>query len=503
MMAATTTLAGMPNLGRLVEGFVELADADDRQISAVCIDSRRVTPGDLFIALSGTRTSGANFIHEAVSNGAAAVLVDASHTVQPGLYPVPVCSVPDLQFRTGLIADRFYNSPSSELNVTGITGTNGKTSVANYLAQAFSDNGSIDVGTIGTLGHGIFGGPLSGENTTPDAVTIHGLLARCRDGQIRDVVMEVSSHALEQGRVSGVSFKTAVFTNLSRDHLDYHRDLYSYARAKKKLFSSEGLQYSVINYDDKTGRELVKDLQGQHEVISYGLVKNLTPKDQPVPSIRAVILHENIDSLTLEISSPWGQGVVGVNLPGIFNAYNILAVLGVQGIAFDEVLRRLSRLRSVPGRMELFRREGSARIFIDYAHTPDSLEQTLAFLRRQCSGKLVGVFGCGGDRDRGKRPEMGEVAGRYCDHLILTNDNPRQESPNQIIRDIVSGLGRPVSYEIQPDRRVAISQAISMSGLDDVILVAGKGHEVWQEIGAEKFPFSDRETVSRLLEERA
>jgi len=505
-MMAARALSDMPTLKQLVEGFVEVADTDDTRVSAVCIDSRRVNPGDLFIALPGTRASGVDFMPEAVERGAAAILVDSGSEIQAGPYPVPVYSVPDLKFKTGLIAGRFYNHPSRELNIIGITGTNGKTSVCHFLGQALSRCCGPVVGTIGTLGHGIFGKPLSGNNTTPDAVTVHGLLSRFRDERAREVVMEVSSHALDQGRVSGVRFKTAVFTNLSHDHLDYHGDMKRYAGAKQRLFFSEGLQNSVINLDDPAGRELAERLQGRHRVIGYGLVEDLSLEYQPQLAVRAVVVHEDMYSHALNISSPWGEAMVQVNLPGTFNSYNVLAVLSVlclHGVEFSTALKMLAGLRSVPGRMELFCHAESARIFVDYAHTPDSLAQTLSFLRRQCSGKLICVFGCGGDRDKTKRPQMGRVAGELADHLILTTDNPRNEPPGKIIRDIVSGISEGVSYEIEPDRRLAICSAIRMAGCDDVILVAGKGHELYQEAGLQKTPFNDRQVVEQLLEEFA
>jgi len=492
-----------PTLGYLLSGIPHPPQVADIPVPAVRLDSRQIRPGELFIAIDGIHLRGSDFIADAIKRGAAAILVDTTADISFSDFTIPVCPVDDLRFRTGIIASRFYGEPSGKLNVTGITGTNGKTSVAYYLAQALSDNGKNPVGSIGTLGSGLFGKLAPGVNTTPDSVTIHGLLAEFLQHKARHVVMEVSSHALEQGRTSGVNFNTAVFTNLSREHLDYHGDLTAYASAKKKLFAATGLENAVINIDDPLGLELAGELRNRLNVISYGIVDRSFPTDRMQPLVSAIIGHEKINALMLGISSPWGTGELSVPLTGRFNAGNILACLGVlclQGVPFKSALQRLSMIQGVPGRLEYFGNESSAGIFVDYSHTPDALQQALLSLRRLCVGKLYCVFGCGGNRDKGKRPLMGGIAEQYADHVILTSDNPRNESADKIIEDIRSGMRGYVPAHIQPDRALAIQSAIGLAGPDDIVLIAGKGHETWQEIQTRKIPFSDRQLVRNLLE---
>lgn len=504
-MMAAHSLSEAPTLGSLLQGMIDPVPVEDLTIQAVCIDSRKVTPGSLFLALDGTQTSGENYINDAIGNGAVAVLVGKDNADVPDLYSVPVYSVHDLGMKAGLIADRFYGSPSADMTVTGITGTNGKTSVSHFISQALSVEETRAVGIIGTLGIGVYGRLESTINTTPDPITLHSLLARFRDQQIGDVVMEVSSHALEQGRVNGVRFNTAVFTNLSRDHLDYHGDMGAYARAKRKLFMSDGLSHAVINHDDPFGRELLQGLDNQLEVITYGLTDQRKQRPVISPVVNATVLSEDIHSMVLDINSPWGSGDLQLSLSGTFNAYNVLAtlcVLCVQGMSFTGAMESLQQLRSVPGRMEFFPDYKSAGIFVDYAHTPHALEQALVFIRSQCKGKLICVFGCGGDRDQGKRSQMGKIAEQFADRVILTSDNPRNEPPGRIIQDILSGMQRIVPVEIEPDRSLAIRLAIETAGKGDIVLVAGKGHETYQEILSNKLPFSDRQLVRNLLGEK-
>jgi len=505
-MMTRHNMPALPTLSHLLEGIVNVSPSVDMHIAAINLDSRKVQSASLFLAIEGLHVSGSRYIHDAITRGAIAILVDASSGFNGTLVSVPVFQVRDLQKKVGLIASRFYGDPSTDLFVTGITGTNGKTSIAYYLAQAFSDNGSQAVGSIGTLGYGEFGNLVATDNTTPDAITIQEQMSRFCIRKIHDVVMEVSSHALEQCRVNNVLFNTAVFSNLSRDHLDYHHDMASYGEAKKKLFTMPGLRHAVINQDDHFGASLIKELDRRLELVSYGLVDNLRRESRPRALLEAVIVRQEINSLQLQINSPWGRGELISRLSGRFNAYNLLAALAVlclRDVPLDTALEKLSTVRGVPGRMEYFGTAESARIFVDYSHTPDALQQALKSLREKCTGKLVCVFGCGGDRDKGKRPEMGKVAESCADSVILTSDNPRSESPENIINDILAGMTGLVPVVIQIDRATAIRDAINSAGNQDVVLIAGKGHETYQEIMSRKLPFSDRQLVRNLLEQSA
>jgi UDP-N-acetylmuramoyl-L-alanyl-D-glutamate--2,6-diaminopimelate ligase len=417
-------------------------------------------------------------------------------------FRVPVIPIDKLKSRLGLMASRYYRDPSQDLNIIGITGTNGKTSIAYYLAQLFSKADSGQVGSIGTLGAGVFGQLQPGINTTPDVFIINELLSDFRAKQIHHVVMEVSSHGLEQGRVDNIQFETAVFTNLSRDHLDYHGDMVAYGEAKRKLFTSPGLKNAVINIDDEYGSRLFSELHNRINSISYGIVAH-SSNASVKPEVNAEILVQDINSLSLNINSPWGSSEVILPLSGEFNAYNILACLAVlclHDMQFDNVLESLRGLKPVPGRMEAFVKEGYPGIFVDYSHTPDALKHALSYLKDHCNGRLVCVFGCGGDRDKGKRPVMGAAAEQYADLVYLTSDNPRNEPPEQIIDDIRKGMKGLVPIVIEQDRTMAITEAINSAKPEDIILVAGKGHETYQEIGNKRLPFSDRQLVRNLLE---
>ncbi len=505
-MMARRSIIDMPTLAFLLEGMATKNPSVDLPVAAIRIDSRMVEPADLFIAVEGMHTSGTKFIHAAIARGAVAVLVDAKSRFESSSVPIPVFQVTDLPSKIGLIASRFYGNPSKDLNITGITGTNGKTSIAYYLAQAFSRGGAQPVGIIGTLGYGEFGKLVASANTTPDAITIQQLLCSFCSKHIRDVVMEVSSHGLAQGRVNNIIFSTAVFTNLSRDHLDYHGDMSRYAGEKRRLFMMAGLKNAVINSDDTFGQVLIKEFDKQLNIVSYGLADHPQRDNRSRQTIEAVLRKQQINSLLLDINSPWGSGQLQTRLSGRFNAYNLLAALAVlclRDIPFDAALHRLSSVQGVPGRMEFFGHVDSPRIFVDYAHTPDALKQALMSLREQCSGKLVCVFGCGGDRDQGKRPEMGRIAEICSDRVILTSDNPRTESPEKIIQDILAGMSGAVPVEVQTDRALAIRTAIITSSNEDTVLIAGKGHETYQEVMSKKLPFSDRQLVRNLLEQSA
>lgn len=497
MMAGHQRMIQGYELARLLEGFPVSGHLPANcEVTGIGLDSRRIKPGDLFVALKGAKTSGTGFIDEAVRRGASAVVMDAAaDAVTAG---VPVCRIEDLKNSLGLLASRFYDHPSRHLRVTGITGTNGKSSISWFLSQALSADTTVPVGCIGTLGYGEFPKLEKTDNTTPDAVTLQSLLARFRDHQVRDVVMEVSSHALDQGRVNGLNFTTAVFTNLTRDHLDYHADMSAYAAAKRKLFLSANLANAVINIDDEFGRKLANEFATRLNLVTYGLASA-----DLRPLVTGRLVKQTLNTLELDIDSPWGNGRFKAALSGTYNVYNLLAALSVLclgGMPFEMTLRRLATVSGVPGRMEFFGSPSSPAVFVDYAHTPDALEKSLLSLREQCQGQLVCVFGCGGDRDPGKRPQMGRVAETCSDRVILTSDNPRSESPQGIIDAIRAGMTGTVPVEEEIDRAIAIRRAITGSGRQDIVLIAGKGHETTQEIGAVKLPFSDRQWVRNILD---
>ncbi|NNF95877.1 MAG: UDP-N-acetylmuramoyl-L-alanyl-D-glutamate--2,6-diaminopimelate ligase [Halobacteria archaeon] len=491
-------------LSALLQGIIEIKPEADRTITGMSLDSREIHSGDLFLACTGLSVEGARFIDAAISNGAVAVLWEAQPGIQsiplayrskPNGEAVPVIAVTKLSQQVGILADRFYGQPSRALFVSGVTGTNGKTSVSQFLAH--TQNADAPAGVIGTLGHGLYEHLEMGRHTTPDAVTVHRWLAELREQGAASVAMEVSSHALHQGRVNGVTFDCAVFTNLSRDHLDYHGDMQSYAEAKAGLFNMPGLRYAVINSDDPTARELLVSLPDNLSVLLYGL------EAEHQPDVMGKCLSLSSDGIDVEVVTPHGKGQFHSRLLGRFNISNLLAVLAVlllSGIPLQGALARLATVKPVAGRMETFGGDDKPLVVVDYAHTPDALEQVLKALREHTEAKIWCVFGCGGDRDAGKRPLMGEIAEAFADVVILTNDNPRSEDPEQILIAIQRGMRNPEQAQTLPDRRQAIAMAISQARSGDVVLVAGKGHETWQQVGEEKIPFSDIDEVESQLD---
>ena len=478
-------------LSELLAGIAPVAGARDGTVGALTLDSRAVTPGALFLALPGLRHDGRAFLSEVAARGAAAVVYEARDYPAPSL-SIPAYGVTDLAAHLGTIADRFYGAPSRRVLVIGVTGTNGKTTCSQLIAQAL-DRAPRRCAVIGTLGYGFPGALDAGLHTTPDAVAVHRLLDEFHGAGAAYVSMEVSSHALDQGRVNAVAFELAVFTNLSRDHLDYHGDMERYAAAKTRLFLCDGLKTAVINRDDAHGRRLIAQLEGSRtRVLSYGLKQG---------DVHARRLDTERDGLRLLAATPHGDVEIQAPLFGAFNASNLLAVLTALlalGLEPADAARRLSGVRPVPGRAERFQ-GGTAQplVVVDYAHTPDALEQVLQALRPHVEGRLWCVFGCGGNRDRGKRPQMGAIAERLADVVIVTDDNPRHESGDAIINDIVAGMTS--TPRVLRDRPAAIATALREATAADVILIAGKGHEDYQQIGDERHPYSDRDTVRSLL----
>ncbi len=384
------------------------------------------------------------------------------------------------------------------MTIAGVTGTNGKTSVTHFLAQSWQRVYG-NAGMIGTLGYGSVGRLQRGAHTTPDALRLQHVLSDCLKSDIERLAMEVSSHALQQHRCQTVQFDAAVFTNLSRDHLDYHGDMAQYAAAKRLLFTDYAPSFAIINHDDDYGKKWFGELNGGMQMLSFGLEKGA--------ELRADIHSMDIDGMTIRVDGPWGTEEVHTCLLGEFNASNLLATAGtlaLLGMPWHRVLHQIELMQPVPGRMmRLGGGHGQPVVVIDYAHTPDALESALQAVRAHLDGKLICVFGCGGNRDQGKRPQMGRAAELLADDVFVTSDNPRNESAGKIIEDVIAGFKTPARVRVEPDRATAIQQAISNSRPGDVVLVAGKGHETWQEIDGRRIPFSDESTIRAALGDAA
>ena len=495
MLPARKQQPGVP-LQNLLQDLTGAPVGADISVQGICSDSREARPGDLFLACPGAHTRGSLFIRDALRAGAVATAMDETLLSELDQRLGTVIPVPELRDKLGLIAARFYARPTQRLRVTGVTGTNGKTSISWWLAKAHSALAGKPAGLVGTLGYGCFPQLQAGLNTTPGAIDLQRLCAGFLEAGADTAFMEASSHALHQGRVNGVEFDVAVFTNLSRDHLDYHRDLDEYFRAKKKLFAFKSLRAAVVNSDDPRGRALLPQLPARLEKISYGLSSSA-----PAPLVTATLTPG--PTLVMDIASPWGRGRTSPGVTGEFNAGNILAVVStlcLAGFPLPRVLQELDHIGPVPGRMETFARADGARVVIDYAHTPAALEQVLMSLGKRCAGRLICVFGCGGERDQDKRPLMGQVAQRLATEVILTDDNPRSEDGAEIIDAIRAGMEGAAAVSVERNRGRAIELALEQAGPDDVALIAGKGHETIQEVAGRRYPFSDRQQVRMLLE---
>jgi UDP-N-acetylmuramoyl-L-alanyl-D-glutamate--2,6-diaminopimelate ligase len=466
----------------------------DCDISGLHNDSRQIRTGFLFFAYPGAVSDGRFFCKQAVSAGAVAILYEPNNwpldcSLPDGILSIPL---PGLAKQLAAIASRFYGEPTKTMQITGVTGTNGKTTISYQLAQAH-DLLSTSAAYIGTLGQGKVSALHPLDNTTPDALCLQNLFYDYQKESIKQVSMEVSSHALAQQRVDNINFRQAIFTNLTLDHLDYHHTMEAYAAAKALLFKCSSLQWAIVNQDDSYASIMKNSLNKSCQLITYGINEG--------SDVCALSWDVTLTGTFIEVKSPWGKHALKINALGFFNIYNALAVftsLMVSGYEIDKVISVMSKLYAAPGRMEIVAQR--PYVIVDYAHTPDALENVLITLNDVKKGRILLVFGCGGDRDKTKRPIMGAIAARLADVVIITSDNPRTEDPLQIISDIEQGItmvDKPI-YAIA-DREAAIAKAISLANQEDIILVAGKGHEDYQQIGHKRYAFCDQEIIKRLI----
>jgi UDP-N-acetylmuramoyl-L-alanyl-D-glutamate--2,6-diaminopimelate ligase len=477
------------------------------EISDLTLDSRTVHPGSAFLAVRGTGHHGVAHAAAAVASGARVVLWEPAPGIEaPRLGAgVHVLAVPGLAAQAGYIADRFFGAPSARLAVTGITGTNGKTTCAWLLASACNALGRR-AAYLGTLGSGLPGELEPATHTTPDPVTLQRRLASLRDAGAEAVAMEVSSHALDQQRCAGVRFQAAAFTNLTREHLDYHGDMARYAAAKALLFAWPTLAARVINIDDPVGQQYAARSRDAGMLVVSARRSEPSAVPPGTRYVRALRALPEAAGLSIELDTSWGPAMLRSELLGEFNVDNLLTVLGLllaSGVALREACGALGECRAPPGRMQVSGGSGLPLAIVDYAHTPDALEKALRAARAHCTGRLLCVFGCGGERDRGKRAEMGRVAESLADALWVTDDNPRGEDPGSIIEQILLGLSVPQRAQVEHDRAAAIRAALLSAQPGDVVIVAGKGHEDYQLVGNEKRHFSDLEQVRAALGARS
>ena len=465
----------------------------DPLIRELTLDSRTVRSGDLFLAVPGALLDGRAHIADALAKGAAAIAYEERGATVLPITDVPLIPVKGLIAQLSDIAGRFYGEPSRQLNLIGVTGTNGKTSVTQLVAQALDMLGQR-CGLIGTLGTGFHGDLQSGRLTTPDPIAVQATLNDLKKAGAKAVAMEVSSHALDQGRVAALAFDIAVMTNLSRDHLDYHGSMEAYEAAKGKLFGWPDLRCRVVNLDDDFGRRLAEE-HARSRLISYSLHDS-----NATLFCKQARFHD--DGVRAVIVTPQGERDLRSQLLGRFNLSNMLAAVATLmalDYPLDEILKVTSRLQGPAGRMQRLGGGEKPLVVVDYAHTPDALEKVLEALRPHAKGRLLCLFGCGGDRDRGKRPLMAEVAERLSDRVLVTDDNPRSEDPQQIFDEIRPGFGRVESVDFVAGRGEAIARLIAEAGVDDIVVLAGKGHEDYQEIQGKRHDFSDLVEARKAL----
>jgi UDP-N-acetylmuramoyl-L-alanyl-D-glutamate--2,6-diaminopimelate ligase len=488
-------------LRELLTGFISdtvLSQLPAVPIHSLTLNSRDVKPGAAFIAIPGLRAHGIDYAQQAIANGAAAVLWEpVTGRNVPSISTPNMIAIPGLSALLGKIANRFYDAPSHAMRIAAVTGTNGKSTTAYLIADAAQRCG-IAAGYSGTVGYGAINDLKTATHTTPDVINVHRQLAEIRDDSARAVGMEVSSHALHQQRIAAVNIDTAVFTNLTRDHLDYHGSMQAYGEAKATLFQHAGLRHAVINADDVFGRELLSRSGSASITTAFGC--EALPDYKHI--LRAAAISLSVNGLHFQITGSFGKAELKSPLLGRFNAYNLLATLAVLlgwDVSLNKAIAALEQASAPPGRMETHRDANGKLVVIDYAHTPDALEKVLQELKAYCRGKLICMFGCGGNRDAGKRVQMGGIAERLADQVILTDDNPRYEDPQQIIAGIQRGIRDHTKVIVERDRSKAIQRSIEIASSQDIVLIAGKGHEDYQIVGDVTAHFSDREVVLACL----
>lgn len=484
-------------MSKLINQIIPHVEGNTR-ISGLALDSRQVRGGDLFVAVKGTQQDGRDYISQALKSGAVAIVYEREGYQLPDHYladypNVTFVAVDQLAHQLSTIAGHFYDDPAQHMALIGVTGTNGKTTVSQLIAQALDLLG-MPCGIMGTLGTGFWQKLQTAKQTTPDAISVQANLAWLKESGAQAVSMEVSSHGLDQGRVEALPFKVAVFTNLSRDHLDYHASLEDYAAAKARLFSWPTLQSSVINYDDPVGRTFI-NLSSGLELFSYSL-------QDAEADIYCVDSEFSDQGITATICAKGEQGILHSPLIGQFNLSNVLAVVGAllaQGYTLQAILEVIPKLQGPEGRMQRVGGGDKPLVVVDYAHTPDALEKVLTAIRPQVKGQLICVFGCGGNRDKGKRPLMASISERVADKVVVTDDNPRHEQSASIIHDILQGFEKPQDVLVIADREQAILTAVRQAGVGDIVLIAGKGHEDYQDVAGVRSPFSDMKIAQQAL----
>ncbi len=472
-----------------------------RPLGDMILDSRKVASGDLFVAVVGHHSDGRRFIPQAIAQGVAAVIAEAEGEASDGdireMYGVPVIYLAQLQQRLSALAGRFYGQPGDKQKLVGVTGTNGKTTTTQLLAewaQLLGETGAV----MGTVGNGLLRQLSVTENTTGSAVDVQHMLYELAQQGAKLTAIEVSSHGLVQHRVAALPFAAAVFTNLSRDHLDYHGDMQSYKSAKKLLFTEHQVGEMILNADDQVGRCWLATLP---DAVAVTMENNLQLGCHG-RWLKAEEVSYQDNGAHIRFSSSWGEGEIESRLMGAFNASNLLlafATLLSLDYPFADLVRTASQLQPVCGRMEVFSAPGKPTVVVDYAHTPDALEKALEAVRLHCKGRLWCLFGCGGDRDKGKRPLMGVIAEQFADVVVITDDNPRSEDPQAIVNNILTGLLEPHRARVIAGRAQAVIHAVLQAQPDDIVLVAGKGHEDYQIVGQRRLDYSDRATVATLL----
>lgn len=472
---------------------------EDITLTGLTLDSRKLVGGELFLAVQGLSSDGREFIGAALDAGASAVLAESSREVRSEteyLAGKPVIFIENLKAHISYLADQFYRHPSSDLKLTGVTGTNGKTSICWFVAQLLSLLGA-PCAVMGTLGKGV---PPELEpclNTTSDPVSTQGFMAELVAREVAFMAMEVSSHGLHQGRADQLTFEVGVFTNISRDHLDYHKTMDAYASAKALLFANGCVKKAVINLDDDYSELMLSSCSGDTEVFTFSMTSGEA-------DITAKNILLNARGAKADLETPWGQAQLRTPQLGRFSLENLLAVIGVvccQGYSLERVLEKVPQLSTVPGRMQSFGGDQKPLVVVDYAHTPGALMSVLQALREHSASKLICVFGCGGDRDRGKRPLMACAAIKGADEVVVTSDNPRSEDPEEIIRDILAGVDQTgISVTSVINRTEAIRGAVCTAAAGDIVVVAGKGHENYQEVNGVRHHFDDCEEARKALD---